>query len=124
LKNILIVDDEKSVLDTLEIILRDIANIYICQDIEKANEILETITIDFLIIDYKLEQHNGIKYYKEDIIPKYGNLPAILISALKEQPRNKHESNELKLFLRIIEKPFDALILKSFIFNYLNEGIE
>lgn len=121
MKNILIIDDEKSILDTLKIILMGIADVYMCQDIESANTIMETKTIDLLIIDYKLGKYDGTKYYKEEIIPKYGKIPAILISALIGQPRDKYEFNELKIFLKVVEKPFDALIFKNFILDFFSE---
>lgn len=117
-KKILVIDDEKSVVDTLKIILADDGEVEVCTSVEEATRILDAVapSIGIIIIDYQIGKDDGIAYYKNKVVPKFGKIPAILISAIKGQPRDEDEAKEIKsLFIRSFEKPFDALEMKMFV---------
>lgn len=120
-KNILVIDDERSVIDTLKIILADEGDVEVCLSVDEADDILNTPNkVDLLIIDYQIGKDDGIAYYKNDVIPKHGKIPAILISAIKGQPRDEDECKEIEsLFIRSFEKPFDAMEIKRYVAEQL-----
>ncbi len=79
-EKILIVDDEKGILETLSEILQDEGyETFISEDAEHGLDILEKESIDLVFLDVWLPGISGIdaiKYIKE----KYGDIPVIMIS--------------------------------------------
>ncbi|MCX7988903.1 MAG: sigma-54 dependent transcriptional regulator [Thermodesulfovibrio sp.] len=78
--NILIVDDEKGILDTLSGILEDEGyRVYTSEDAENALEILENEVIDLIFLDVWLPKMSGIEAIKK-IKEKDPEIPVIMIS--------------------------------------------
>lgn len=79
-EKILIVDDEKGILETLSEILQDEGyETFLSEDAEHGLDILEKESIDLVFLDVWLPGISGIdaiKYIKE----KYGDIPVIMIS--------------------------------------------
>ncbi|MFJ8356823.1 response regulator transcription factor [Bacillus paramycoides] len=107
-KNILIVDDEKEIVELIELYLSQRKfQILKAYDGEQALQILQNDNVDLLIVDIMMPKINGYNLVKE--VRKEKNLPIIMISA-------KNEGYDKILGLDLgaddyITKPFDPLEL-------------
>jgi len=80
--NVLIVDDEKTVIDNLKILLSDLTNckLYFALNAEDSKKILNSVDIDLLISDINLPETSGfelLNFVKE----KFPKIPVVIITA-------------------------------------------
>ncbi|HDX9589378.1 TPA: response regulator transcription factor [Bacillus pseudomycoides] len=107
-KNILIVDDEKEIVELIELYLSQRKfHILKAYDGEQALQILQNDNVDLLIVDIMMPKINGYNLVKE--VRKEKNLPIIMISA-KNEGYDKILGLDLGADDYII-KPFDPLEL-------------
>lgn len=79
--NVLIVDDERLVCSSMKRILEnEDRNIFTAENGKKAKDVLNDQSIDLLLLDYKLQNENGIQLLKE-IKEDYPELTVIMITA-------------------------------------------
>ena len=104
LKKILIIDDDKRLRELLEKYLSEKKyKIYLCDDFNSAEDILEYFTFDLIIIDRMMPSGDGINLVK--IIKQKNNTPIILLTAMGEAD-NKIEG--LKIGADdYVSKPFE-----------------
>ena len=104
LKKILIIDDDKRLRELLEKYLSEKKyKIYLCDDFNSAEDILEYFTFDLIIIDRMMPSGDGINLVK--IIKQKKNTPIILLTAMGEAD-NKIEG--LKIGADdYVSKPFE-----------------
>lgn len=123
MSNILVVDDDKEIVDSIEIYLRNEGfNIFKAYDGMEALEILVSENIHLIIMDIMMPKLDGIKATIK--IREEKNIPIILVSA-------KSEDSDKIIGLNIgaddyITKPFNPLELiartKSQLRRYMNLG--
>lgn len=121
--NILIVDDEKSFRDFLEILFVDEGfNVFLAKDVSGAIEILEKKKIDIVLSDLVLKDEDGLdiaRFCKENNL----KIPVILITAYAS---NETAIESVKLdVVDYITKPFDTDELLDLIHEVLlNNKVE
>ncbi len=106
--NILVCDDEKSIVDAIEIYLKqEDYNILKAYDGEEALKVLENNDVHLVIMDIMMPKMDGWEVCKE--IRKFSKVPIIMLTAKSE------ENDELKGFElgvdEYISKPFSPKIL-------------
>ena len=116
-KRILIIDDEQSVLDTLDIVLSDEFDVVTFSDLDEAFDyILLNKKIDLVVIDYHIGKKTGVSFFKDCIRPYYPAVPAILVSGFYDHKQPSLDQAEIQsLFICSIEKPFDVLAVKKLV---------
>ena len=114
---VLIIDDDLSVCETLSIALSEIVRVKYFTDTKEAQIYLKKHDdIKLIIIDYKVQNIDGIDFYKDEIKNKGFNIPAILISGFIGQNKSPEEQTLLaKYFVLVLEKPFDIFELINFV---------
>lgn len=117
MKHLVIIDDEKSVLDALQIVLADHYRVSAFLSTALAQDFLESKPeIDGMLIDYHIGQESGVIFFRDVVRLVYPNLNAILISAFYDSRQPTIDQAEIKrLFLCDIEKPFDILQLRALV---------
>ena len=115
---IIMVDDNRSILDMGRNMLKPFYEVYPAMSAEKLFEILENITPDLVLLDIEMPEMNGyeaIKKMKAD--PRFADIPVIFLTAKGD------ESSELEGFelgaADYISKPFSAPLLLKRIANQL-----
>jgi len=104
--NILIIDDEKAILNISEEILSSAGYNVICQtDVQQALEILEKESFDLVISDVIMPEMNGFEL-AHIIMHKYPNTKIQLCSGFPEH-HGKTVTND-KLYKNILQKPFSS----------------
>ena len=113
-KNIIVIDDDQFICQSLEILLSECGNIHIFNTIATAEEFINNNRTDLIILDYNIGSENGVKFYKEKIS---NDIPAILISGfIVTELKTKEELETMNnLFIKVYEKPFDIMMIKEFI---------
>jgi DNA-binding NtrC family response regulator len=81
--SILVVDDEKSIRQSLKMFLEDFYNVYIAGTAAEAEEILSKKSIDVILLDIRLPDKDGVELIKDlkDIDP---DSEIIMVTAIKE----------------------------------------
>ena len=125
MENILVCDDDKEIVDAIEIYLEEEGyKIYKAYDGIRALEILRQYKIHLAVIDIMMPGMDGIRLVKE--LRKFSSIPVIILSA-------KSEDSDKILGLNIgaddyITKPFNPLELvarvKSNLRRYMTLGSE
>ena len=117
--NILIIDDEKSLLDLLSVVFKKEGyGVKTSLSAPKAFEILEKEDIDFIITDIKMPETNGMDVLKF-VKTKYPELPVVMITAYGSI---NQAVEALKLgALDYVVKPFDVEELKIIVGRGLAE---
>jgi len=122
--NILVLDDEKMVCNSMKRILEDQEkNIFLSNSFEMAQKTLENEAIDLLLLDYKLDKNDGIsvlKYVKEYypnvviiMITAFGNIE-IAVEAMKLGAYDFIQKKEEPAFIRfVVQRALDNLRLKK-----------
>ena len=110
-KNVLVVDDEIDILDSIEAVLEiDGYNTQRCSDPLKAIEILKKDRPHLLILDVMMPMRTGPEILLEmKSIPEIANIPTILMSA---GTSTKYEQEVYKWDI-YMKKPFDLEELLS-----------
>ncbi len=80
MKNILIVDDEPSILLTLEMALEDDFEVYTASNVTEANIVLESVEVNVVLLDQRLGTVDGLKVLL-DIRARYPNTLVIAMTA-------------------------------------------
>jgi len=126
--NILILDDETIVANSLKrILLDDEWRVFTANDYEQAEQILKETPIDLLLLDYKLGQQNGItllKRFKEInpgliviMITAYGNIE-LAVEAMKAGAYDFIQKKEKPDFIRLnVRRAVDNIRLKKEVEN-------
>ena len=109
---ILIIDDEKSILESLEILLKlEGYDIFTAESVNSAIKLMDEINFNLIISDIKMPEMSGIdfiKYFrkeKADLISKYKHIPIILMTAYSDV-KTGIEAMKLGAF-DYLTKPFD-----------------
>ena len=116
-KNILIVDDDKRLRELLKDYLSEKEfEIYLCEDLLEAKEILTFIFFDLIILDRMMPSGDGIDLV--EFIKRKSNTPVILLTAMGE---DKNKIDGLKVGADdYLAKPFEPEELYLRINNILN----
>ncbi len=119
-RKILVVDDEKTVVETLIILLSDLATVRGALTIAEANTALsDEGPFDLLILDFNIGKEKGIAFYRQ--LKKKTDLPAILISAVRGHRQVDADIREVEsLFKASFVKPFDAMQLRETVIKLLS----
>jgi len=118
--NILIIDDDKQIIDIISQILQQVDDItiFIANNISQATNILKNNEIHLLIVDYNLPDGDGIslveKIREESIGIKY--LPVIMLSGEGDNIKLPALEKGVNMFLG---KPFNAKELLAIVNNLL-----
>ncbi|MDD5432125.1 MAG: response regulator [Candidatus Omnitrophica bacterium] len=118
-KKILIVDDEKDLVDSVKIALEvNHYAVFAAYDGEQAFQMVEEVNPDLIVLDIMLPKKDGFQVceqLKKD--PKYANIPVIMLTA-------KEQEEDIKLAKKVganayISKPFEIGLLFYNITNLL-----
>lgn len=116
--NIVVCEDDKDLLNLIEIIVEDLdINLIKCADDTALREIMAGTQVDLLVIDYWLNKTKADVVIQE-IQQSHPQLPIILMSAI-------NNLTEIKKDLKVddyLRKPFDIELFKSKIINYLESS--
>lgn len=121
MKNILILEDNKSAIEKLEYIINDInqkVNVYAAENVIDAYTYSMEINIDLFLIDIVLETRksgdvSGLEFVRKiRRFDQYKFIPIIMITSL-EDPR-MYSYSEIHCY-SYIEKPYDMIRLKKII---------
>lgn len=120
--NLLIVDDEKDMLEIMKYKLQDLPlNLYFANSAIQALKIMNEVDIDTVFSDYMMPDMDGLEFIRS--IRQAGfNTPLIFGSACSPS-----EINEEAFVLgarEVINKPFNYEQLASKLVSYVEEGIE
>lgn len=116
---ILIVDDEESFRETLQLCLEEDNHIITASNGEEALKIFNKEKPDLVLTDYKMPHMNGMEVIRQLKQIKPG-IPIIMITAYDDTV-NTIEAIKLGA-LDFIPKPFDVQTLKSFVNNALKKN--
>ncbi|WP_417334282.1 response regulator transcription factor [Halarcobacter sp.] len=120
--NILYIEDEKNIRiklkEALELL---VSNVYDCENISQAKDILNNYRIDIIISDINLKDENALEFIK-NIRKNYATIPIILLSAYTEK-NYLLEATKLKLVDYLV-KPIDFKILNNAIEDAVQELID
>ena len=111
-KNILIVDDDQSTLNSLSKILkRKFNNVYVAKSGDEACRILDVEIIDFVLTDYEMKGGNGLEL-AEKLFMHYGVPFAVMSGKLDLKTALKFSNNNS---FQILEKPYELEDLNALI---------
>ena len=116
-KNILIVDDDERLRELLKDYLSEKKlNVHLCEDFENAQEVVQYLIFDLVILDRMMPTGDGIKLIS--LIKQINSTPVIMLTAMGEDI-NKIEG--LKIGADdYVSKPFEPEELYLRIINLLN----
>ena len=116
-KSILIVDDDKRLRELLKDYLKDKNfEVYLCEDFTEAEEILNFICFDLIILDRMMPSGDGINLI--ELIKRDSNVPIIMLTAMGE---DQNKIDGLKIGADdYLAKPFEPEELYLRITNLLN----
>ncbi|MCF6148588.1 MAG: response regulator [Candidatus Kuenenia sp.] len=80
LANILVIDDEIGIRESLRIIFLDTYEVHLAANIEEATRFLKKINIDIVFLDIKMAHENGLDFLKT-IKAAYPTIPVVIITA-------------------------------------------
>lgn len=116
-KKILVIDDEKAILDALDIILEDMGHeVSICQDPVEGTRLANAERFDLIITDLRMPGKNGAEVV-QDVIAANPEARILVITAF---PSDSLVSLALEAGAKgILKKPFDV----AKILDFLGEGV-
>jgi DNA-binding response OmpR family regulator len=119
MKNILIVDDEQDIVESLKFVLEAAGyNCYSAYDGEEGLRLAKEITPDLVILDIMMPKINGYKISRLlKFDKKYENIPIIMLTA-RSQESDKAIGEETGAN-EYITKPFDLKEIVEKVGNYL-----
>ncbi len=77
-KHVLIVDDDRSALEAMEVALDKEFRVFPAPDVPTANEILDTQVVDLVVLDVRLDGESGLDFL--DHLREKSDVPVLLIS--------------------------------------------
>ncbi len=124
MKKVLVIDDEDICCKSLQRVLQDVCHVDICTTSREVCDYFSTHPDpDLILIDYQICDENGIEIFRNEIVDKGKRVPAILISGYVGGAKHlKLQKEAEKYFVTIIEKPFDALVLRGFVAGLLESN--
>ena len=119
-KKILIVDDEKDIVETLKFILESEGlECIVAYDGEKALNLAKTENPDLIVLDVMLPKINGYKVCRLlKFDSKYKHIPILMVTA-RTQEEDKIIGEETGAN-EYITKPFDIETITKLVKSYLN----
>ncbi len=115
IKKILIIDDEKDLLELLTEVLKSIAEvIFACENGEEALSVIEKESPDIIVSDYHMPKLNGLELLKS-LNEQNLKIPVIWTTGHAKSDLQAHAWN-LGVY-EILEKPFDLETLKRYILS-------
>jgi DNA-binding NtrC family response regulator len=112
--NVLFLEDKLDILIVVRetLIDEDITNVFCCQNISEAEDILASETIDLVIIDYSLGTENGLDFFKSH---SKRDLPFILATGYKLEESDDKNLKEFNNYSKseTVLKPYDCKTLKD-----------
>jgi signal transduction histidine kinase len=112
---VLFIDDEQENLNVFKANFRRDFSIFLCNNTEKAVDIIDRNDIQVVISDYKMPGENGLKFF-ERIAKSHPKVIRILITAFGDYDLIKKSINKANIF-RFISKPWDNVFFKEAIRN-------
>ncbi|HMP50701.1 MAG TPA: response regulator [Candidatus Melainabacteria bacterium] len=109
-ESVLVIDDEKSIREVLEIALEDRFKVYLASSGSQGLEMARELKPDLILLDRMMPEKDGIATLKElrlDEITK--GLPVIFLTA-RVQTQDMSEYDGLDV-LGVLSKPFDPMSL-------------
>ncbi len=104
MKKLLIIDDDRHLLNSLRVVFSDTYQIFTALSAEEAESVLEEKTVDVVLLDVILPGMNGVDFLKK-INKTHPGLPVVMISAA---PSIRPVIKALELgACDYIRKPFD-----------------
>jgi len=122
LKQVLVVDDEKTLLEVIKKGLAKFKNrftIITCENGREAIEVLESSSIDLVVTDIKMPEVDGLELLAY-MTANFPSLPAIVISGYGT-PENMQKLDELGIYL-FMDKPLSVQKLSRSILEGLQEA--
>ncbi|OGP77595.1 MAG: hypothetical protein A2V86_17705 [Deltaproteobacteria bacterium RBG_16_49_23] len=120
-KNILIIDDEESLLESLEWLLSDDFNVFKATDGKKGFDLLRNLPIDLLILDLKLPGMGGTAILENIKGPSFSEkVPVIVITAHSTVERAEICAHHMAVH-GYFRKPLDADDLLERVMEILHE---
>lgn len=119
---ILVVEDDFSVRDTLESILRALkATVFVCADGKEALRLLISDEFDLIVSDIVMPELDGLELTR--IIRASGsNVPILLTTGFPDQVAESIQHLTNRVRVRLLEKPYRRLQLKLIIEEMLSEN--
>jgi len=117
-RNLLIIDDEVEVLNTLKRIFHKGYELYVTESIEEAFSIMEEINIGVILCDQRMPEMKGTELFTQ-VMEKYPQTIRILLTAYSELTDVITSINEAHIY-RYVTKPWNLLDLKGSV----EEGFE
>lgn len=103
-KSILLVDDEREVLDVLKELLEEYADsVLTAMNGQKALEILDKTRVDCIISDINMAPVNGPEFLKRVVERKLGDIPFLFYTAHGTEDQLRHI--DLSQVVAIVAKP-------------------
>ena len=124
MKNVLVVDDEETLLLIMVNRFEDYAdqfNVYTARNGKEAVNVLETESIDFLVTDLKMPEMDGIELLAL-MSSKYPHIPAMAMSAFST-PEIEKKLAQMGT-LRVLDKPVNFDLLADHIIRGLDRSHE
>jgi len=122
-QKIILVDDDKSLLEQGCQLLKDSYRVFPANSGAKLFELLETIMADLILLDISMPELNGydvIRKLKAD--PRYAKIPVIFLTAKND------EESEVKGFelgaVEYVSKPFSKSVLLKRISHHINVSLQ
>jgi two-component system, NtrC family, sensor kinase len=118
--NIIVLDDEVNILNSIKRILKDDFNVFTCDKITSAKEILNTKNIDVVISDYCLQNSSGVDFLSF-LKDKYPHITRVIMTGYNVSDIIKEAVNKAGVS-NFIKKPWNNEDLKIVIKNALKKS--
>ena len=120
-RTVLVIDDEKSIREIIEISLEDDWNVVLASSADQGLELARQNSPDLILLDMMMPEKDGIATLKEfRAEPATAAVPIIFLTA-RVQTQEMTEYDELDV-LGVLSKPFDPMSLTDQIEDLLKKG--
>ena len=111
-ESVLVIDDEKSIREVLEIALEDRFKVYLASSGSQGLEMARELKPDLILLDRMMPEKDGIATLKElRLDESTKGLPVIFLTA-RVQTQDMSENDGLDV-LGVLSKPFDPMSLSD-----------
>lgn len=122
-ESVLVIDDEKSVREVLEIALEDRFKVYLASSGSQGLEMARELKPDLILLDRMMPEKDGIATLKElRLDESTKGLPVIFLTA-RVQTQDMSEYDGLDV-LGVLSKPFDPMSLSDEIEAMLQSSLD